>query len=169
MNVLPSSVQTRVMEHLDRLKTYKEVRDKVVSLCHNADDADIGNVDDANDPSPDSWEGWWQDENFGWREPEVQPADDPDIQGLADMRCHVCGGMGHMARNCPTPNPKGGGKGVKAGPGKGMKAGPKGGPKGLGKGVRNANLLCTTCNKVGHVKDRCWVTYPDLQRKKAKV
>ena len=50
MNVLPSSVQTRVMEHLDRLKTYKEVRDKVVSLCHITDDADIGNIDDANSP-----------------------------------------------------------------------------------------------------------------------
>ena len=65
MNVLPSSVQTRVMEHLDRLKTYKEVRDKVVSLCHNTDDADIGNVHDANDSSPDLWEVWWQDDNFG--------------------------------------------------------------------------------------------------------
>ena len=65
MNVLASSVQTRVMEHLDRLKTYKEVRDKVVSLCHNTDDADIGNVNDANDPPPDLWEGWWQDDNLG--------------------------------------------------------------------------------------------------------
>ena len=50
MNVLPNSIQTRVVEHLDRLKTYKEVRGKVVSLCHNLDDADIGNVDDATIP-----------------------------------------------------------------------------------------------------------------------
>ena len=91
-----------------------------------------------------------------------------DIQGLADMKCHVCGGMGHLARNCPTPsNPKGGGKGGKSG-GKGGKASGKGG-KATGKGVRNAHLLCTTCNKVGHLKDRCWVTFPDLQRKKKPV
>ena len=171
MNVLPPPIQTRIMEHLDRLKTYKEVRDKVVSLCHNIDDADIGNIDDANQPSSqDLWEGWWQDDNFGWREPE--PAEDlslaggsADIQGLADMKCHVCGGMGHLARNCPTPNPKGSGKGGKGGGCKGGKGGPNGGGKG-GKGVRNSNLLCTTCGKLGHLKDRCWVTYPDLQRKK---
>ena len=83
MNVLPTSVQTRVLEHVDRLKTYKEVREKVVTLCHNIDDADIGNVDDV-DNSRDFWEGWWQDD-FGWHEPEVpgglHPAgDDPDTK-----------------------------------------------------------------------------------------
>ena len=108
------------------------------------------------------------DDNNGWHEPELAEETPLDIQGLADMKCHVCGGMGHMARNCPTPsNPKGGGKGGKAG-GKGGKAGgPKGG-KALGKGVRNAHLWCATCNKVGRLKDRCWLTYPDL-RKKRKV
>ena len=34
------------------------------------------------------------------------------------------------------------------------------------KGVRNSNLLCTTCGKLGRLKDRCWATYPDLQRRK---
>ena len=77
---------------------------------------------------------------------------------------------GHLARNCPTPNPKGGGKGEKAGGGKGGNAGgPKGGGKALGKGLRNSNLLCVTCGKTGHLKDRCWVTYPELQRKKKRV
>ena len=75
MNVLPTSIQTRIMEHLDRLKTYKEVRDKVVSLCHNIDDADIGNIEDVNQsPSQDQWEGWWQDDNFGWH--EAEPAEE---------------------------------------------------------------------------------------------
>ena len=69
MNVLPTGIQTRVMEHLDRLKTYREVHEKVVTLCHNVDDAEIGNVDDVND-SRDSWEDWWQDD-FGWHGPEV--------------------------------------------------------------------------------------------------
>ena len=49
MNALPTSVQTRVMEHLDSLKTYKEAREKVVAICHNIEEAYIGNVDDAND------------------------------------------------------------------------------------------------------------------------
>ena len=171
MNVLPASIQPRIIEHLDRLKTYKEVREKVVSLCHNIDDTDRGDIDDLHHPptgslsAPGEWDGWWQDDNSGWHEPEPAEELPQDIQGLADMKCHVCGGMGHLARNCPTPNPKGGGKGGKAGGGKGGKGGPKGGGKG-GKGVRNSHLLCTTCGKPGHLKDRCWVTYPDLQRKK---
>ena len=71
MNVLLASMQSRIMEHMDRLKTYKEVRDKVVALSRNSEDAaDIGNLDDANDTPPDAWEAWWQDENFSWREPE---------------------------------------------------------------------------------------------------
>ena len=32
--------------------------------------------------------------------------------------------------------------------------------------MRNSHLYCTACQKVGHLNDRCWVTYPDLQRKK---
>ena len=55
MNVLPSSMQSRIMEHLDRLKTYKKVKDKAVSLCNNVEDTDIGNIDDAS-PQPDQWE-----------------------------------------------------------------------------------------------------------------
>ena len=32
MNILPVPIQNRVLEHLDRLKTYVEVRDKFVAL-----------------------------------------------------------------------------------------------------------------------------------------
>ena len=59
MNVLPASMQSRIMEHMGRLRTYKEIRDKVVTLSRNNEDtADIGNLDDANYPPPDAWEGW---------------------------------------------------------------------------------------------------------------
>ena len=87
------------MEHLDRLKTYKEVRDKVVSLCSTVEDTDIGVLEEPS-PTPDQWEGWWMDENNGWREPEPAEEMSLGIQGLADMKCHTCGGMGHMARDC---------------------------------------------------------------------
>ena len=65
MNVLPTTIQSRIMEHLDRLMTYKEVREKVVSLCHNIEDTDIGILDDLNHSPTGSlsaageWEGWW--------------------------------------------------------------------------------------------------------------
>ena len=119
MNILPASMQSRVMEHLDRLKTYGEVREKIITLCQTSgmDEPDVGGVDNSglgNDPG--AWEGWWQDDAGAWHEPETPLPEeyDADIQGLADMKCHVCGGLGHMARNCATPNPKGG-KGGKAG------------------------------------------------------
>ena len=171
MNVLPASMQSRIMEHMDRLKTYKEVRDKVVTLSRNSEDAaDIGNLDDSQAGgllAAGEWGGWWQNENLGWHGPEPDEEAPADIQGLADIKRHLCGGMGRYARSCATPNPKGGGKGGKTGS---YKGGPKGGPKGgkpQGKGGKSQQI-CPTCGKTGHGKERCWVTYPELQRKPAK-
>ena len=72
MNILPASMQSRVMEHLDRLKTYGEVREKIITLCQSTglDEANIGGVDSngtGNDPG--AWEGWWQDDVGAWHEP----------------------------------------------------------------------------------------------------
>ena len=92
MNVLPAAMQGRIMERLDRLKTYAEVRQKTITLCQSSiDEADIGNVDNDGAGS-DAWEGWWQDETGVWHELEQIFPDEPgpDIQGLADMKCHVC-------------------------------------------------------------------------------
>ena len=130
-------MQSRIMEHLDRLKTYAAVREKIITLCQSSiDEADIGGVDSSGAGDDlGAWEGWWQDEVGGWREPEQMFPEEPgaDIQGLADMKRRVCGAMGHMVRNCATPNPEGGGKGGKAG-GKGFKGGPKGRATGIGEG-----------------------------------
>ena len=140
MNVLPNALQGRVMEHLDRLKTYKEVREKVVSLCSNLEDTDIGVLEDpplaggydstGDGENHDDWEGWWMDDNDGWHAPEPEV----DIQGLAGMKCYNCGGVGHAARNCPSPPHPG--KGGKA-PGKGGKAQGKGGKATRVKGERH--------------------------------
>ena len=46
MNVLPSWLYNKILEHLDRLKTYGEVREKIVSLCHScAEGAELNLVD----------------------------------------------------------------------------------------------------------------------------
>ena len=100
-NVLPTAMQARVTEHLDRLKTYAGAREEIIALCQSSiDEADIGNVDNEGAGS-ETWEGWWLDETGGWREPEQMFSEEPgpDIEGLADIKCHVCGGMGHKARS----------------------------------------------------------------------
>ena len=110
------------------------------------------------DPGGHAWEGWWLDETGGWHEPEQMTPEEYglDSQGLEGMKCHVCGA-----------NPKGGGKGGEAvGKGGGYREDQMGAPKGGCNGDKNSHLYCTTCGKTGHLPDRCWKTYPDLQRKK---
>ena len=110
MNILPSAMQNRVLEHLDRLKTYVEVREKVVALCQQANGM---NEADCNQLEAE-WPEWPEEE---W------PAEEVDLQALADAKCYRCGGTGHMARDCATPSSKGKGKA-----GKGGKAGRQGSP-----------------------------------------
>ena len=127
MNVLPSWMQGKVMEHLDRLKTYAEVRGKVVSLCHTCS----GDVPDCNQLENPEWQNEYEEE---WNEEE------PGLQAL-NGTCHNCGGTGHFARDCPSPVkprstgvlPNGAGKG-----GRGGKAdrGKADGGKARGKGGR---------------------------------
>ena len=80
MNILPVTMQSRIREHLDRLKTYKDSREKIVSLSHSlAGLTDIGNLDNTSDSSSDSWEGWWQGDDGGWYAPEGAEEDPTDI------------------------------------------------------------------------------------------
>ena len=119
MNVLPTWMQHRIMEHLDRLETYVEVRGKVVALCQTAgggEEADCAQLE-----QQDWQENIWQEEEW----------EDPDVQALANNVCYNCGGSGHLARDCSSPakpRPTGVHPGGKAG-GKGGKA-DKGGGKG---------------------------------------
>ena len=119
LNILPQEIHERVFEHLDRLKDYQTVREKVISLVQakpNADATDCNNVT------------WTEDEWYNWCEDHPEDAThyshsrEDDID-LADQRCHRCGGKVHFACDCGTPPEKGG----KA------KGGKKGGPKGGGK------------------------------------
>ena len=119
MNVLPSWMQSKVMEHLDRLKTYAEVREKVVSLCHTSG----GDDPDCNQLETPEWQQEWDEEWDG---------EEPDVQALNGV-CHNCGGSGHFARDCSSAaKPRTTGV-LPGGPGKGGgKARAKGGKGGKG-------------------------------------
>ena len=89
MNILLAWMQGRVMEHLDRLKTYAAVRGKVVALYQT-----IGGAE----PDVHQVEPQWQQEFW----PEEEEGEGEDLNALANT-CHNCGGTGHFARNCSSP------------------------------------------------------------------
>ena len=139
LKILPTSLQERIAEHLDRLTTYNEVHDKIVSLVQSSSRYNLG---DAMDCSAVDYGDYGQDE-------------DADVNALSQNHCARCGGFGHYARECSTPN----GKAAK-GAGKQRSSAADDQPT-TGKG----NTVCTHCKRSGHSKDKCWDLYPELKRK----
>ena len=68
-------MQNRVMEHVDKLKTYVEVREKVVAFCQTAGASEDNNFNQLECTRP-------EDE---WPEEEEWPAE-ADVQGFSDMK-----------------------------------------------------------------------------------
>ena len=65
LNILPSTLQSRILEHLDRLVDYAQVREKVVSLVHmqrNSDAMDTNIVYDDEDQAEEPSEGYTDEE-----------------------------------------------------------------------------------------------------------
>ena len=157
---------------------YKEVRDKVMSIAsHRAQMA-------TPTPMDSGWVGDWQcDHESGEHEHWTHTGQQLEVDAVGRaVICHRCGGWGHMARECPTPDgkgPKGKGKGksVDGGPSAWGKGGTKAagndifpGKGYLGKGVPNVAKgsgkqggskglgyqgTCWTCGLVGHKSAEC--------------
>lgn len=139
VKILPNALQERVNEHLDRLMTYKDVHAKIINLVQSSSKYNL------NDAMHCSAVDDYDNEFY----------DDTDVNALAKDQCGRCGGMGHYARDCPTPIGKGKGEG-KARPiqesGDASQSGKSG-------------VVCANCNRPGHTKDTCWDFHPELKRK----
>ena len=154
----PDELQGTVLEHADRLREYKQVKEKMIMLLDAR-----GRLKDPNAMEV-GYTGHAGEEEWTWDEDE---SGECDVAAVGKGgHCYRCGGMGHIANDCPAPKGKGKGRedrtfGGKSGKGpdkgKGKGVGGKGPDKGKGKG----SVVCSYCGKRGHDPSRCWTLHPE--------
>ena len=159
LNILPQNLQNKLMEHLDRLTDYKEVRDKILFLVQSRahpEAMDCGLLQGDGVPSVHP-----EDEEEG-AEGYTEEEELQDLAALADITCRRCNKKGHFARNCKQPPPRGQNGQFQAtrfassytGPSSVNRPGPRAPQSG-------DKPTCSTCKKTGHTKEECWQTYPE--------
>lgn len=149
ISMLPTDIQDALIQQADKYEEYQPTKEKILSIVdakmamRSPDEMDVDAV---------TGQGKLQHEEGGGDE-EI------DAVGKGGIYCYRCGGQGHIAAKCGTPEPiKGKGKGGKGGhDGKGAKGGGKGGKGGKG----DWSGFCSYCGKRGHGPKNCWTKEKD--------
>ena len=159
IKMVPDDLQDAILQHADRLKEYRLVKEKVIALVDAR--ARLKDPDAMDTSALDDYDAMWNEEE--------QPIDALG-KGGEGIRCYRCGGLGHRANQCATPYGKGtqtkGDKGKGKGDfGKGDFGKGKGKgdfSKGKGKGdFGDGRQRCTYCGKTGHTAANCWTLHPN--------
>ena len=158
----PDELQGTVLEHADRLREYRQIKEKMVMLLDASGQLKDPNAMDIGYSGEEDWT--WETELGGF---------DMGAVGRSD-HCYRCDGMGHIANECPTPKGKGKGKEDRSFYAKGMKGHEKGkgksaGGKGHDKGKGKGSTVCAHCGKRGHDTSRCWTLHPEQLWKSTNV
>ena len=99
ISMAPDDLQDTILQHADRLKEYKQVKDKMVGLLDARARLKDPNAIDIGFAGEDDW--WWDDAE----------SSDVDVAAIGKGdHCKRCGGVGNIANECPTPKGKGKGK-----------------------------------------------------------
>ena len=156
LTMMPKELQDSLVQHTSRFDDYRDAREKALTIAESKvllkdpDAMDIGAADR-------EWREW-QEEGFR----DDGSHSDPDVlaTGKGGIYCYRCGGQGHIAAKCGTPDP---GKGSAKGGGKG-KGKYGGGGKGKG-GKGDWTGFCSYCGKRGHGPRDCWTKQRDESKK----
>ena len=95
IHMMPDDLQDHVLQHADRLREYKLVKEKVVTLTDarmrlkDPNAMDVGYADYEHE----------NDYEYGNGEEDHQEVGNVGV----DMKCNRCGGIGHRSSQCPTP------------------------------------------------------------------
>ena len=120
LNMVPGDIQTSLIQHSDKLENSKITEERVVSI-----------MEAKNEVHPDGHGDGGEEVDFG--------------AVHRSSLCNRCGGKGHYARNCGTPDLRGKGKG------KG-----KDGKDGSQEQAKGSSWDFIYCKKKGHTAMECW-------------
>lgn len=140
ISTLPNELRDAILQQPEKFESYEPTKERVISMIEaklairSPDEMDVDHVTETYDD--------------GEYDEEVQAV------GKGGIYCYRCGGQGHIAAKCATPEPQKGGKG-KGGPKGGDKDG-KGKGKSKGKGKGEWVGFCNYCGKRGHGPKDCW-------------
>ena len=153
LNILPKALQSRLLEHLDRLTDYAQFREKVVSLVQsqrNPDAMDCSLVDGGFQSVPSEGDEIIEAEGYSQEEEAM------GLAALADIVYRRCQKKGRFARNCKMPPPRGQPQQRTR-----FMSNYSGPPRPQSGGATGDKPTCPTCKKYGRSKEECWKTYPD--------